>query len=184
MNYSLNWLQQQVEQGTQPDYLFFWGHTQKQQAVIDKSCFSQWFPSPFTVDGNIYATAEHWMMAQKAMLFNDMEQLKNILSADDPAEAKKYGRKVNNFDDAVWQQHAYAIVVEGNMHKFSQHQQLQQFLLSTGNTVIVEASPFDKIWGIGTKNYETDPLKWDGTNLLGFALMQVRGKLKNNGEAI
>jgi ribA/ribD-fused uncharacterized protein len=64
------------------------------------------------------------------------------------------------------------------MHKFSQHPDMKEFLLGTGDEVIVEASPFDKIWGIGIKTYETDPLKWKGTNLLGFALMEVRDFLE------
>jgi len=73
MKYSLSKLKQELEKGMQHEFFFFWGHTQKNEGLIDKSCFSQWFPSPFTVDGVIYLTAEHWMMAKKADLFNDID---------------------------------------------------------------------------------------------------------------
>jgi ribA/ribD-fused uncharacterized protein len=89
MKYSTNWLNEKIANGFQADYLFFWGHTQKEENVIDKSCFSQWYPSVFIVDGKTYLTAEHWMMAKKASLFNDMETLKNILEAKTPKLGKK-----------------------------------------------------------------------------------------------
>ncbi len=178
MNYSLNWLKTQIENGVQREYLFFWGHTQKVAGITDKSCFSQWWPATFIVDGISYTTAEHWMMAKKALLFGDKEQFQNIISTDSPAKAKKFGRAVKNFDVELWSSKAFAFVVEGNLYKFSQHENLKSFLLNTGNSIIVEASPFDKIWGIGTKSHETDPSKWKGDNLLGFALMEVRDLLK------
>ncbi len=179
MNYNLNWLQTEVKNGFQPEYVFFWGHTQK-EGLIDKYCFSQWYPSAFIVDGVKYPSAEHWMMAKKALLFNDKEQYENIILTESPAKAKKMGRLVKNFDDKIWKTNASSFVIEGNWHKFSQHKNMKEFLLNTNNAIIVEASPFDKIWGIGTKTYETNPTKWKGTNLLGFALMEVRDKLKNS----
>jgi ribA/ribD-fused uncharacterized protein len=178
MNYSIDWLQTQTANGFQPEYLFFWGHTQKVAGITDKSCFSQWWPSPFIVDGMTYQTAEHWMMAQKALLFDDKEQYQNIIATDSPAKAKKLGRLVKNFDGELWSANAFIFVTEGNLHKFSQHEALKTFLLNTGNKIIVEASPFDKIWGIGTSAQVTDVTKWKGTNLLGFALMEVRDLLK------
>ena len=178
MNYSINWLQNQIEQGAQLDYLFFWGHTQKQEGSIDKSCFSQWYPAAFSKNGINYPTAEHWMMAQKALLFDDDEQYQQILLTPSPAKAKKCGRAVKNFDAKIWNMNAYDLVVRGNVCKFSQNEKLQHFLVNTKNAIIVEASPFDKIWGIGTKAHESDPSKWRGTNLLGFALMEVRDLLK------
>jgi ribA/ribD-fused uncharacterized protein len=183
MNYSTNWLQTQIENGIHPDYLFFWGHTQKQNNVIDKSCFSQWYPSPFTVNGITYATAEHWMMAKKAVVFNDNETFEAVLQAPKPALAKQLGRQVKNFDAAIWEEKAYEFVAEGNWHKFSQNGDLKKFLLYTGDTIIVEAAPNDFIWGIGLSQDDKDaanPFKWKGTNLLGFALMEVRDKLKNS----
>jgi ribA/ribD-fused uncharacterized protein len=179
MNYSTYWLKEKISKGFQPEYLFFWGHKQKVAGVTDKSCFSQWWPASFMVDGIAYPTAEHWMMAKKALLFRDREQYDNIIATDSPAKAKKFGRAVKNFDANTWADQAFQFVVEGNKYKFSQHPQLKEFLIKTNNLVIVEASPFDKIWGIGSKAHETDPFKWKDTNLLGFALMEVRDKLKN-----
>lgn len=159
-------------------YLYFWGHTQ-QGAAISKACFSQWYPAAFTVDGITYATAEHWMMVGKARLFDSI-WIERILANPDPAAAKAFGRKINHFDQSVWLQHRFELVVQGNLAKFSQHPTLKAFLLSTADHVLVEASPVDQIWGIGLA--EDDPLimnpaKWRGLNLLGFALMQVREQL-------
>lgn len=132
----------------------------------------------FYFEGTSYATAEHWMMAKKAQLFNDQQQLDIILATDSPASAKKAGRAVKNFNDSVWNAQCLQFVVEGNFHKFSQHEPMKKFLMETGEKVIVEASPFDAIWGIGMQQYEPDPAKWKGTNFLGFALMEVRDLLK------
>jgi len=181
MKYSINWLKDQISKGIPVDYFFFWGHTPKQEGVVDKSCLSQWFPLPFKVDNITYATAEHWMMAGKAKLFKDEEALSKILGTPKPGSAKAIGREVRNFVKEVWDEHAGNIVVEGNYHKFSQHESLKSFLIKTGNKIIVEASPRDTIWGIGlSQNSEkaTDPFQWRGTNWLGFALMEVRDRLK------
>jgi ribA/ribD-fused uncharacterized protein len=181
INYSLTRLQSQIETGFHPEYLFFWGHTQRKEGITDKSCFSQWYSSPFTVEGIIYKTAEHWMMAKKALLFNDEETLQKILAAEKPAVAKALGREVKNFDADTWNTAAYNIVVEGNQRKFSQHEELKNFLLHTGEKVIVEASPADAVWGIGLAQdhqHAANPFAWRGTNLLGFALMEVRYRIK------
>ena len=159
----------------------FWGHTPKFEGSIDKSCFSQWFPRPFIIDEIEYKTAEHYMMAEKARLFKSSEQaVIEIIEASSPAKAKKLGRKVEGFNDSVWKQHRFDIVCRGNKAKFEQHPDFMEFLIKTGNKVIVEASPFDKIWGIGmsSKNQKhLNPLQWNGLNLLGFALMKVRDEL-------
>lgn len=180
MNYSTAWVQDQITQGVVLNYLFFWGHTPKQQGITDKSCLSQWFPSPFTINNTTYATAEHWMMAQKAKLFNDEEIYAQVMSATKPGEAKALGRSILSFDDAVWKAKAYDLVVEGNYHKFSQHPSLKTFLLNTGNSIIVEASPSDFTWGIGLSQDDRrslNPKVWRGTNWLGFALMEARDRL-------
>lgn len=161
-------------------YLYFWGHTQRGD-TISKACFSQWYPAPFVVDGVHYATAEHWMMAGKARLF-DPAMIDQVLVSPDPAAAKALGRKIKHFDDKIWQQHRFNLVVAGNLAKFSQHPNLQDFLLATGEQVLVEAAPNDRIWGIGLA--ESDPKAqqsstWQGLNLLGFALMQVREQLSS-----
>ncbi len=181
MNYSLNWLQNKIEQGKLFEYLLFWGHTPRQAGAVDKSCFSQWYPSAFIVDGISYKTAEHWMMAKKAQLFNDHEIFEKIIAAEKPAIVKALGREVKHFDPAVWEAAAYAIVVEGNRHKFSRDAALTNFIKNTKEKILVEASPADAIWGIGLPQdakETSNPFEWRGTNLLGFALMEVRDGLK------
>jgi ribA/ribD-fused uncharacterized protein len=133
------------------------------------------------VDGVLYATAEHWMMASKARLFGDSDAERTALDAASPAMAKKAGRLVRGFDDAVWGRERFEIVVEGCVHKFGAHPGLKAFLLGTGGRVLVEASPLDRIWGIGlaaTDDGASDPRRWRGPNLLGFALMEARDRLR------
>ncbi len=173
-------LQQWLHQGHTFEYLMFWGHRQKRPGRRDASCLSQWFPSPFTVDGVEYATAEHWMMAGKARLFGDEAILPQILDAPDPGKVKSLGRKVRNFDEAIWTDARYALVTRGNHHKFEQHVDMRAFLLNTGRQVLVEASPSDRIWGIGlsaSSPAASDPFQWRGLNLLGFALTELRATL-------
>ena len=121
------------------------------------------------------------MMAQTAVLFGDKEVLQKIMSADNPAVYKSLGRQIRNFDEKIWNEHKFDIVVNGNTAKFSQNPELLDFLLKTGDRVLVEASPYDRIWGIGLAKDTPDienPFKWKGENLLGFALMEVRENLK------
>lgn len=162
-------------------FLFFWGHQPNKDGSISKTCFSQWWLSSFEVDKVIYETAEHWMMVKKAELFKDDAVLEKILKAKSPAEAKKLGREVKNYNETLWLAARFDIVKEGNYHKFSQNPELKTFLLNTKDRVIVEASPVDAIWGIGMAGDHKDaqnPEKWRGLNLLGFALMEVRDDLK------
>ncbi|MEM9678896.1 MAG: NADAR family protein [Bacteroidota bacterium] len=167
--------------GEKLKFLFFWGHQPSKDGTIIKSCFSQWWPSDFSINMVKYKTAEHYMMAEKAKLFHDEDVLKEILLSDHPHDAKKLGRKVKNFDDLLWNQHKYDFVKQGNYNKFSQNEDLKQFLLSTKNRIIVEASPRDRIWGIGmseSNEKAQNPNLWRGENLLGFALMEVRDMLE------
>lgn len=160
-------------------YLYFWGHTQRGD-TISKACLSQWYPAPFEIDGVGYATAEHWMMVAKARLF-DPSMIDQILANPDPAAAKALGRKIKHFDDTIWRQHRFNLVVTGNVAKFAQNLELQRFLLATGDQVLVEAAPNDRIWGIGLSADDPQaqqPSTWRGLNLLGFALMQVREQLQ------
>ena len=161
-------------------FLFFWGHQPEKDGSIGKGCLSQWWPSAFQVDGIEYLTAEHWMMAQKALLFGDAEVFQQICAATTAAEAKQLGRTVRNYQDDIWVAHRFAIVKAGNWHKFSQNEALATFLLQTKQRVLVEASPVDPIWGIGIAADHPnahDPAHWQGLNLLGFALMEVRDQL-------
>ncbi|GAA4332799.1 NADAR family protein [Streptomyces venetus] len=167
--------------GAKIKYLYFWGHRPRPDGRIGPSCLSQWWPTPFTVDGVEYATAEHWMMAGKARLFGDDDAERAVLDAGHPAEAKKAGRLVRGFDEAIWQRERFRIVVEGSVHKFGAHPELRGFLLNTGERVLVEASPVDRVWGIGLAADDeaaADPERWRGPNLLGFALMEARELLR------
>jgi ribA/ribD-fused uncharacterized protein len=183
MKYSKELLISKIDSLKSSDFILFWGHQPKSDGSIGKSCFSQWFISPFVVDGIEYRTAEHWMMAAKARLFKDEEILQKILENPFPNAAKSFGRKIKNFDEKIWDNHKMELIVQGNYHKFSQNKELKEFLLSTGNQIIVEASPQDKIWGIGIAKENPNalnPLKWEGENLLGFAIMEVRDQLRRN----
>lgn len=178
MNYSKDKLLDQLSSGAKVKYLFFWGH--KVADPVTRTCFSQWYPASFTVDDQVYPTAEHWMMAEKARLFDDEAVLEKILHGKEPSEAKKLGREVRGFQSEVWDEHKYEVVVKGNVHKFSQNKELKTFLLNTGNRVLVEASPVDRIWGIGMAQDHLqvkEPTSWKGENLLGFALMEARDRL-------
>ena len=169
-----------VAAGARVTYLFFWGHTPKDPAVVDAACLSQWFPRAFFVEGVRYATAEHYMMAEKARLFGDAAALALVLESSTPAAAKGAGRAVQGYDDAAWGAARADAVVRGNVAKFSQHADLHAFLAGTGDHVLVEASPRDRIWGIGMGRSNPDagdPARWRGRNLLGFALMEARERL-------
>jgi len=179
--YNISWLLEKIEK--EPvNYLLFWGHTPSKDGSVTKSCFSQWWICPFKVENVIYNSAEHWMMAKKAELFGDKEIIEKILQAKSPAEAKKLGRKVKNFDPAIWSENCFDIVCKGNYHKFSQYPDLKEFLLNTRDRILVEASPVDNIWGIGMTQdniHAENPNHWKGSNLLGFALMEIRDQLKD-----
>ena len=158
-------------------YLMFWGHRPEPDGSIGRGCLSQWWPATFTVDSHTFATAEHYMMWSKAKLFNDDEIAEKILSAPHPHRAKALGRQVRAFDQEVWESARYAIVVEGSRAKFTQHDDLGTFLRRTGDRVLVEASPMDRVWGIGLAANDPraeDPTQWRGLNLLGYALMAAR----------
>lgn len=182
--YDQSWLMDLIVSDNCPNLLLFWGHRAKFDGTITKSCFSQWWPSPFIVDGDRFATAEHWMMAQKAKLFGDQETFDQILKEVNPQAVKALGRKVKNFDANLWDQSKLGIVLWGCIHKFQQNLPLRKFLLSTRNDVLVEASPVDPVWGIGLAQDHKDaqnPAKWEGLNLLGFALMTARDLFKTGG---
>ncbi|GAA2877725.1 NADAR family protein [Streptosporangium fragile] len=170
-----------AERGERPPrYLFFWGNRPPRGGGAGTGCLSQWWEAAFTDGGHVFATAEHYMMAHKAWLFGDRETAGRILAAGHPGEAKKLGREVRGFDEAVWAEHRYGIVVRGNVAKFGAHPDLREFLLGTRDRVLVEASPYDRVWGIGLAADDAraaSAATWRGLNLLGFALMDARDTL-------
>lgn len=166
--------------GEETQWLMFWGHRANPDAPIHSACLSQWWHAPFQTGGTSYRTAEHYMMAGKARLFGDRAAEQRILSAEHPGQAKALGRSVRGFSEELWAARRVELVIAGNLAKFDQHPRLREFLLSTGTSVLVEASPYDRIWGIGLRASDpraADPVRWPGLNLLGFALMQVRTML-------
>ena len=173
-------LVEEIERGLRPKYLLFWGHQPERDGGVGKGCLSQWWEARFEVEGISYPSAEHYMMAEKASLFADRAARDRILAAQSPGAAKAIGREVAGFDAELWQAHRFEIVVAGNVAKFGQTRALRAFLLGTGTRVLVEASPRDRIWGIGLAANDADaadPSRWQGENLLGFALMEARARL-------
>lgn len=158
---------------------------------------SQWYPCSFTAQINIeemteeltFLSAEHWMMFQKALLFSDHDIARSVLAVKTATssamtEVKALGRKVQNFDEEIWKQKREQIVLDGNLLKFRQNDELKQKLLETGDKIIVESSPRDRIWGIGfgEKNAMNVTEKW-GANLLGKALIATREIIQKEAEA-
>ncbi|MFI1996980.1 NADAR family protein [Actinoplanes sp. NPDC020271] len=161
-------------------YVWFWGHTPSRDGEVGVSCMSQWSPEGFTLDGVRFATAEHYMMWRKAALFGDTASAERIVAAGHPRDAKTLGGRVTPFDQTTWEENRFGIVVAGNLAKFRQNPSLGAHLAGTGERVLVEASPTDRIWGIGLTRDDpraSDPAQWRGLNLLGFALMEVRARL-------
>lgn len=151
-------------------FVLFWGGP-----------FSQWYTHNMEIDGVIYNCCEQYMMAEKAKLFGDTESLEAIMKSKDPKKQKAIGRTVKNFNGPMWERMCRDIVFRANLAKFSDPE-LKKYLFSFGNEEIVEASPYDKIWGIGLSEDDPDALdktKWQGTNWLGEAIMQVREALKS-----
>jgi ribA/ribD-fused uncharacterized protein len=143
--------------------------------------FSQWNPSDFTIDGVKFTTAEQYMMYKKALLFEDEEVANAIMRTNNPREQKSLGRRVRGFDTGRWNAVCREYVYEANLAKFSQNPQMLKTLMETGDREIVEASPKDRIWGIGL-HYDDerihDKSQWQGKNWLGEAIMRVREQLK------
>ncbi len=164
--------------GEELHFRFFWGHS---GTGYGPWLLSQWWEAPFSVGGLTYRTAEHWMMSQKALLFDDAETHARILAAATPGAAKALGRKVKDFDDRIWNDARFGIVRTGNVEKFRQNPPLLAWLFSTGDEILVEASPVDRIWGVGMAGNAPgveDVTAWKGENLLGFALVEVRNRLR------
>ncbi|MBN2737036.1 MAG: NADAR family protein [Spirochaetales bacterium] len=186
MKYSIDELSNQKTLNRK-NFIFFWGHQASKDGKITQSCFSQWWPCRFDFQGRSYFCSEQWMMAEKARLFNDDKTRRKIYELNDPELIKRAGREICNFNQKIWDLNKYQIVLYGNYLKFSQNEDLAEYLLATNEKVIVEANPYDRIWGIGLtcnqKNIE-NPKNWIGQNLLGFILMEIRDILRSNEELL
>lgn len=180
MKYTINKIKEIVRSNNNVPIIYFWGHTPNPKKVT-AACLSQWYDCWFEMNGVQYHTAEQYMMASKARLFGDEEVFKEIMDASSPFDYKKLGRKIRGFVAETWDDKKYDIVVTGNKSKFSQNPNLKKYLLSTGDSILAEASPYDTIWGIGfdrKRAEKGDVEQWRGENLLGCALMDVRDWLK------
>ena len=154
-------------------YLYFYSHRGR------GGWLSQFYESPFVSDGATFETAEKFMMASKARLMGDEAAVGHIMATTKPEDAKELGRRIVPWDEALWQAKRFGIVSRGTELKFSQNPQLREWLLQTGDATLVEASPYDKVWGIGLSIADAETgAKWRGMNLLGKALGVVREKFR------
>ena len=152
-------------------HIFFWGEE-----------FSNWYDCRFLYKGNKFYNSEQAFMWEKARFFEDGEIAGRILETPNPSVAKRLGRQVKNFDSNKWMNPGYQFMIDVNISKYTQDEELKEKLLSTGNKILVEASPYDAIWGIGLGEGNDEILdenNWKGLNLLGKALMEVRNIIKN-----
>ncbi|CAG9254905.1 Riboflavin biosynthesis intermediates N-glycosidase [Paraburkholderia unamae] len=142
--------------------------------------FSNWHRCSFEYRGHQFTSVEQFMMFAKARLFDDEESAAQVLATDDPRDQKAIGRKVAGFDNALWEAKRESVVYVGCREKFGQNPRLRSVLLASAPTVLVEASPWDRIWGVGLCERDpliADPSRWRGRNLLGTTLMRVRDAL-------
>jgi ribA/ribD-fused uncharacterized protein len=163
------------------EFVFFWKHFPAPDGALSPACFSQWWEgAPFILKGERFLTAEHYMMAAKARISGDFRMADRIIQSRSAQEAKRYGR-IAAYNEQAWRRHREGVVFEGNLAKFTQHPELADYLLATGDAILAEASPFDRVWGIGLGEFNgaaRQPALWQGENLLGIALMEVRSFLR------
>ena len=148
------------------EFVLFWGGK-----------FSQWYKADMVINGVKYNCCEQYMMAEKARFFEDKETFERIMAEKNPKEQKALGRQVQDFDIKEWNEVARDVVYGGNYAKFNQNKDCFGELMDTGNKTIVEASPYDTIWGIGLSADDPralDRSQWKGTNWLGKAIMEAR----------
>ncbi len=149
-------------------FVFFW-----ETADI----YSNWYPSKFRMEGNTFANSEQAMMYEKAKLMGDEMSMAKILKTTNPKKVKELGRKVKPWKEDLWKKHRLEIMTKVCLAKFKANPTLTEKLKATGDKILVEASPYDDIWGIGMRDSDEgveNPKKWKGLNLLGIALMNVR----------
>ena len=153
----------------------------------DYGFLSNWYLSDFRIDGIEFSSMEQYMMYEKALCFGDEKIAKEILAERDVARIKELGRLVSGYDEHIWNGVRQIIIYEGLLAKFSQNEFLKGRLLDTKNSILAECAVKDRIWGIGlslTDPKRLIPSEWKGQNLLGYALMMVRGRLKKGSYKI
>jgi len=155
----------------------------KEFVLFWSGVFSQWYASDFTIKGIKFTSAEQYMMYKKAMLFSDKDVADAIMRTNNPKEQKALGRKVRNFNSEIWEGICREYVYDANMAKFTQNPDMLKQLMDTEDREMVEASPLDKIWGIGLHFDDEAALdrdQWQGTNWLGEAIMRVKQELRED----
>jgi ribA/ribD-fused uncharacterized protein len=165
----INFTKWKLEMKSNKTHIFFWGGT-----------FSNWHKAKFVYKNQTFENSEQAFMWEKALTFKDYIIADKILKTPNPKENKKLGRKVKNFNNDTWMEIAPKIMYEVNYCKFTQNPKLLKELLSTNGKDLVEASPYDKIWGIGLSENEAvnlTPNDWKGKNWLGKVLTDLRNNL-------
>lgn len=163
-------------------FVMFWRSRPHPDGKLAEECLSPWFERKFQADGVTYSLVEQYIVAQKAMLFGDRANLRKIRVNTDPKDLRVISLRIQGVDNAVWQKFSHSISCTGNFLKFSQNPDMKAYLLGTGDATLVEASPYDRTGGIGLDRLDEDathPDRWLGRNLFGYALMQVREKLRS-----
>ena len=143
--------------------------------------FSNWNLGAFTVEGRTFNCAEQFMMFTKATLFGDLQTADQIMVESNPRKQKALGRQIQGYVDTVWQSQAEDLMFPGLFAKFTQDPDRKAAFLATDNTLLVEASPDDVVWGIGLEESDPrclDPKEWLGQNKLGRVLTRVREAIK------
>ena len=152
-------------------HIYFW---------TKHSPLSNHHPSPFSLDGTSYSSAEQCIMHQKALMFNDNLTASRIMASNDPGNQKSLGNNVNGFNRASWNNHSHDIVKRTMTAKFTQNPKLTDILKASGDKILVEASPHDKYWGAGLRH--DDPMiksskNWPGKNVMGSLLSELRSDI-------
>ena len=153
----------------------------------DYGFLSNWYLSDFQIDGITFTSMEQYMMYKKAVCFKDENIANQILAEKNVVKIKELGRLVSGYDEHIWNGVRQIIIYEGLLAKFSQNEFLKGRLLDTKNSILAECAVKDRIWGIGlslTDPKRLIPSEWKGHNLLGYALMMVRGRLKKGSYKI
>jgi ribA/ribD-fused uncharacterized protein len=170
-----------IQQRTRPDLLFYWSPAGPRRQRFGKWIFSQRFPARFTVDGQQYAHVHQFVAAEKARLFGDREVRDLVLATPDPVAIRRLEWRIRHFDHLAWAQYLYEVAERGNIAKFSTYPWLRDYLGTTIGHVLVEASPRDRLGGIGLAEARPEagiPARWRGENVHGFALMAAREAMR------
>lgn len=176
-------LVQQIQTGQSFEYLTFSRKT-AEEPIVNNECLSLLFRAPFRAEGALFKSAEHFVVAEKARMFKDLPSALKAIMAKTPERAHTIGQGIQGFDEAIWAENCEALLVKANFYKFKAHQLLRDFLLCTGDKVLVYADADDLLLGAGfacdSQQYLTDPTRWPGKNLLGFSLMTVRDMINQH----